>query len=411
MFWGWLDKKTWGKGRGAYSKVEDNIEQVDYWEVRDRSNHKNKCGMYSDIPRIIPDILKNGAQLAIVSRNTSKEMCDRALWYMKVPDENGNEKSLIYLVKYDEVYDKDKTVHFAKIKDWSGFDYADMVQVNVSLPYVLSEMFSAQILYDDEAINNTVEMMLGVTFQVSRDQKGLTWDNYQQGLEMWRRNKSIISPYLGTNPISYPKKKMIGYSGMDLSTIQLLENGGRRHDRKEAARWGYAMYVADDPRVANYFSEWIKGNAFGQQATTIVCRIWARDGVIFEQLPKIWVPDRGNLKTNVQSWDAFRIAWSQEDRDRQVAHWGVKKPYILFSRHPNMGGKFPIKNGRFNEMVIYGQIQEASIFIERLTPQQLKHDIDAGNYIHYERMLSAWNITVPQDTWDDFRTHRENIKA
>src|SRR4051794_12041783 len=38
------------------------------------SNQNNKCRMYEDVPRIVSDILKNGAKLAIVSRNTSKEM-------------------------------------------------------------------------------------------------------------------------------------------------------------------------------------------------------------------------------------------------------------------------------------------------------------------------------------------------
>ena len=66
---------------------------------------------------------------------------------------------------------------------------------------------------------------------------------------MWRRNKAIHSPWHGLNLNSYPKKKFIGYSGMDLETIKLLEGGGRRHDRKEAARWGFAMYVADDPAM------------------------------------------------------------------------------------------------------------------------------------------------------------------
>jgi magnesium-dependent phosphatase 1 len=66
---------------------------------------------------------------------------------------------------------------------------------------------------------------------------------------MWRRNKAIQSPYHGLNLSLYPKPKFLGYSGMDLETIQLLEGGGRRHDRKEAARWGYAMYVADDAKM------------------------------------------------------------------------------------------------------------------------------------------------------------------
>ena len=37
-------------------------------------NHNRACGMYADVPKIIKDILKNGAKIAIVSRNTSKAM-------------------------------------------------------------------------------------------------------------------------------------------------------------------------------------------------------------------------------------------------------------------------------------------------------------------------------------------------
>ncbi|KAF8649632.1 hypothetical protein AX16_005721 [Volvariella volvacea WC 439] len=269
LFWGWLKAEEWGKGSGAYSTVEDNIEQINYWEVQDRSNWDNKCGMYADVPKIIEDILKNGAQIAIVSRNTSKAMCDRALWYWKVNDQHGNQKSIIDLIKYDEVVDEPKTKHLERIKDWSGFDYFDM------------------ILFDDEATNSIVEMILGVTFQVSRNQKGLTWDNYQEGIEMWRRNQAIRVPFVGKNLDLYPKKKLIGYSGMDEETIQLLENGGRRHDRTEAARYGYAMYVADNAAIAKYFSSWIKGNAFGQGAQTNVCSVWVRDGDIYDNLAKI----------------------------------------------------------------------------------------------------------------------------
>ena len=98
-------------------------------------------------------------------------------------------------------------------------------------------------------IYSHVPVLLGVTFQVSRGQQGLTWQNYQEGLAMWRRNKAIHSPWYGLNLNSYRKRKFIGYSGMDLETIKLLEAGGRRHDRKEAARWGFAMYVADNPAM------------------------------------------------------------------------------------------------------------------------------------------------------------------
>jgi len=90
---------------------------------------------------------------------------------------------------------------------------------------------------------------LGVTFQLCPDNNGLTWDVYQAGLNKWRRNKSIISPFLGNNLDLYPNKKLLGYSGMDIKTVEALEKGGRRTDRKEAARWGYAMYIADDPAM------------------------------------------------------------------------------------------------------------------------------------------------------------------
>lgn len=92
MFWGWLDINKIGKGANAYVPAEDNIErepgQYIDWNLRDRTyvllrytkrvllipyrNHKERWGMYGDVPNIIHDILKHGAKLAIVSRNKSK---------------------------------------------------------------------------------------------------------------------------------------------------------------------------------------------------------------------------------------------------------------------------------------------------------------------------------------------------
>ncbi|KAJ3555669.1 hypothetical protein NM688_g2449 [Phlebia brevispora] len=350
IFWGWLDAKRWGKGRGAKSPVEDNIMKVNDWEIQDASNKLLKCGMYEDIPRIIQDIKKNGAKLAIVSRNTSKAMCDRALWYFHVHDTDGKDQPLIELVDFDEVYDTDKVDHFRKIKDCTGFNYSDM------------------ILYDDEAINNTVEMMLGVTFQVSRDQKGLTWDNYQYGLATWRRNKAIESPWRGLDLQSYPKRKFLGYSGMDLDTIELLEAGGRRHDTKEAARWG-------------------------------VC--------------DIWIPERGMRWSPIPGGAPFHIAWSQEDRDAKIAtQWGVQKPYILFAKHINMGAGFPVADPlRWNEMVIYPQVQESLIVINRMSNQELDQAIrdSESSHVHYEKQVSPWRITVPQETLNESKLKNEHF--
>ena len=94
-----------------------------------------------------------------------------------------------------------------------------------------------------------ISPFLGATFQIINGMQGLTWERYQYGIATWQRNQGIRCPYPGLDLSLYPKRKLLGYSGMDMETIQLLEGGGRRHDRKEAARWGYAMYVADDPAM------------------------------------------------------------------------------------------------------------------------------------------------------------------
>lgn len=91
------------------------------------SNHANQIQLNGDIPQIVTDILKRGASLAIVSRNTSKALyvyfkiirttircliticwprCDRALYYFKAIDpESGEQKPIIEMVRYDEVVD------------------------------------------------------------------------------------------------------------------------------------------------------------------------------------------------------------------------------------------------------------------------------------------------------------------
>ncbi|KIY73891.1 hypothetical protein CYLTODRAFT_416546 [Cylindrobasidium torrendii FP15055 ss-10] len=392
IFSGNLDHRTWGKGYGAFPKVEDNIHRVNNHVVRDRTNAYHKCQLYPDIPLIISDILKNGAKLAIVSRNSSKAMMDRALYHFIVKDQDGRDRRLIELVSYDEVYDKLKTTHFHAIHGYNNEPYADM------------------ILFDRMRQSTRVEMMLGVTFQHCPN--GLDWTMYREGLATWRRTKAIHSPWLGLELSSYPKHKLIGYSGMDIDTIELLEKGGRRHDRKEAARWGFAMYVADDPRVAKYFSDWIKATTFGAGAKTIVCAIYARDGDKWDAMNKIWVPDhRHDLKTHVNK-EEVTIATSELKRDKQVAAWGVHRPYVLFSRHPNMGKRdglqFPIPNSaRFNEMAIYGQTQENLIVVNRMTDAQLDQAIANRANVQYEHKIPQWNIKVPMETRVDFQKYNE----
>lgn len=348
--------------------------------------------MYGDVPKIIYDILKHNVKLAIVSRNKSKAACDRVLWWWNATDPKDNKKKpIIKMVKFNEVYDEDKTVHMKKIQEWTGYNYADM------------------ILFDDEATNNLVRVEQGVVFQVSRDQKGLTWENYQQGLDQWRRLHAIRSRYLGQNLKSYSDPMFIGFAGMDQGTVNLLTQGKNRVDLKEAARWGYAMYIADDARIAKYFAHWIKSNAFGANAITHVCELWARDRKKFLATNKIWVPEDGTMMSNVQGGDKFKIAWDQENRDAKMAEWGVKTPYILFSRHFYMGG-MPITPARWNEMVVYTHVQDALILTIPLTDQQVDEKIAlGGRFVKFEEQISNWNIKVPDATKTDFRNHLEQI--
>jgi len=71
-----LDEDCLGKGQleRATDPIENNFEHVDYSLIRDRANHENYIRLHDGISDVIRDILKNGALLAIVSRNTSKAM-------------------------------------------------------------------------------------------------------------------------------------------------------------------------------------------------------------------------------------------------------------------------------------------------------------------------------------------------
>ncbi|KAJ8502019.1 hypothetical protein ONZ45_g11924 [Pleurotus djamor] len=172
IFAGKLDQAVWGKGQNAEPKLADNVYQVNDSTLRDRSNPVNEIRLSPDIPRIITDILQSGAVLAIVSRNTSRALCDRALYYFKTKDPKSEEtKSIIHLVKYDEVVDEPISEHLKRIKGWSHFQYSDMV--------VFGAVTNVQLIQKE----------LGVSGHASDPATGLTWERYSAGLDAWRRGK------------------------------------------------------------------------------------------------------------------------------------------------------------------------------------------------------------------------------
>ncbi|KAJ3552991.1 hypothetical protein NM688_g3854 [Phlebia brevispora] len=168
IFTGQLDQNVWGKGRNASSKLADNIKRVNDFTLQDKANPANQVHLNKDIPQIVTDILEHGASLAIVSRNTSKALCDRALHYFKAMDpKTGKNRPIIELVRYDEVVDEPRTAHFKRIHGWSKYDYADMV------------------LFDDDPADN-VQQELGIV-HICSAQTGLTWETYSAGIELWQR--------------------------------------------------------------------------------------------------------------------------------------------------------------------------------------------------------------------------------
>jgi len=171
---GFLNKEKFGKGStaGNANGIEDNLERVNGWILRDRSNPENFISLFPDVPRIITDLATSGVQIVIVSRNTSKALCYRALYYFQAKDpRTKGSKPIIELARFNYICDEPITEHLKKMRSWSRFEYSDM------------------ILFDADQRSDEVKE-LGVTCKLLRDFKGLTWARYQEGLEAWRRKKS-----------------------------------------------------------------------------------------------------------------------------------------------------------------------------------------------------------------------------
>ncbi|KAF8835569.1 hypothetical protein BDN67DRAFT_975151 [Paxillus ammoniavirescens] len=176
---GRLDEKHFGKGRGASNVIQDNLELVRPHNrvIRDRSDDRNYIVLFPDVPDILNDILKRGIKIAVTSHNSSKALCDRALWHYKANDKDDRPQSIISLVTYDEVGNGSKIEQFERIREWSGMEYKDM------------------ILFDSDSSSSEVQQKLGklcsyfihpnliavgVKFKLLDKSKGLGWREYQE---------------------------------------------------------------------------------------------------------------------------------------------------------------------------------------------------------------------------------------
>ncbi|KAJ6470961.1 acid phosphatase-domain-containing protein [Mycena sanguinolenta] len=366
---GWLDKNQFGKGPNASHVIEDNLERAEFWTIRDSSDSNKTISLFEGVDAIVTDLASHGVQIAVVSRNTSKALCDRALWHFPARDPStGQYRSIIDFVKYNEVADESKTEHFRRIQNYSGLSYSDM------------------ILFDDEARNNVVERELGVTFKVVWDRQGLTWPAYQEGLSLWRRNKRFnIRP--GSDNQLHPKPKFIGWVGASKENMLRYCNGQRRLDYARPSRWGYGLYITDDANVAKFFATWMRPDP----ADRWVCAMFVWDGDVFDQVPKIWIPESFPMQTDNYHWSEENIAWRQEDLDRTMARdYGIQKPYILFSKHHRMDEMDRSIWGPFNEMVVYPQLQDALFFCP--WARQV-HEFNPDPTFSFEEVIDKWRIT------------------
>ncbi|CAA7268355.1 unnamed protein product [Cyclocybe aegerita] len=277
VWYHWLNDKKFKKR--VTHNIADNLEAVGHHKVRDKKNHANFITISPDVPRIITELALRKIDIAIVSRNTSKALCDRALWYFKARDpETKQMRPITDFIKYDEVKDESKQKHFKRIKNWSGYEYHDM------------------LIFDDQPLNLEVETWEGVTFKlVKHHNDGLTWQDYLDGLDEWRKNQYIRVAHPPRLIDPHPNKMLIGYAGTDRETALLYAQGKRRQFTKRPARFGYGLYASDNPQVAMFFSQW--GRDSGDNK---VCEIFVRDKDVFlNELKKIWFyPKKGYLTDN-----------------------------------------------------------------------------------------------------------------
>jgi len=254
-------------------------------------------------------------------------------------------------------------------------------------------------MFDDEAFNNVVRIELGTTFQLVRDRKGLTWDTYQQGLEAWKRAKKITIP---SSP--GPVRMLIGFSGLPTTWIDLVGKREGIVDPTTPYRWGYALYIADTIEIANYFSSWNSGFVTDK---SYVCEVWVKDYDTWVKINKVWVPEHSSILPQMsKNWTPEKTGRNQEDRDRSVANrWGVSTPYVLFSKHHWMKG-MPNPRKRWTEMVVYTPIQPSLFEVVQLSNNKVAQHPKPSPY-PFDRQVRTWNITVPDETRQEFRRYKE----
>jgi magnesium-dependent phosphatase 1 len=85
-------------------------------------------------------------------------------------------------------------------------------------------------------------------YKIADKSVGITQKDYKNGLALYRAHNSWRLPIPKTG-ISSSKVRHIGYVGADKKNALRYAEGKRRLPSERSARWGYGMYVADNPNM------------------------------------------------------------------------------------------------------------------------------------------------------------------
>ncbi|KAI0426466.1 acid phosphatase-domain-containing protein [Xylaria sp. FL1042] len=389
---GWLNEYSHQLGKGGWvtddQHKEDNLEMhVDSVTIRDKLNpHGFRIRVAKDFPKIAHDILKHGGCIAIASRNTNKNMTNRALSFIQVQDPRDKwPRSFTKYIKYNEVFDRSKLEHFGLFHSW------------------LQKGYNQMLLFDDQNANKEVELWKGVTFQkIDNPSVGITWNDYCRGIDQWRRYDTLRLPVPPDDAkfSSNYKPYFIGWVGTDVPNAQQYQRGLRRLPTDRSARWGYGLYVTDNPNISLFFA----ANKREQEPTENlrIVALYARDKKAFINMNKCWIPEKGKFHQVDNEHLSFGEACDRNDAlDYKVwQEFGYHKPYLLFTRHHYMDGMHFLKNlERFNELVIYPQAQDAMFFGKVFTVEEANALLKSGEWQHrcFHHRIKAWNIKMHRD--------------
>ncbi|KAH7395927.1 hypothetical protein BKA64DRAFT_709303 [Cadophora sp. MPI-SDFR-AT-0126] len=402
-------------------KARDSLGRS--WDqITDKRTGKIVISVSNDVSEIFKDLARRNVQIFVVSRHKYKSFCISAMKLMPFFSRLVQSKSY-------EIYDYPLHEHQKKLRYFLLSDGTSSAQNFNRLGFAKNDAHSCSSMIKKSiatwscgkaclcpavSLEHQLTTYIGVTFQkVSNRNVGITTGDYHAGLDLWRRNQNIRRPMPSSGLNPHPSQKQIGWVGTDKATGELYSKGRRRPKSTRPSRWGWGLYVADDPFVAAAFTQYQREHTPDDQ---YICQVFVRDFEVFKQMDKVWVAEDGSVPmTDICSGDDS-VAESQHIRDNIITQsFAVRKPYILFSRHTWTDVLFRTwrvqSQGRFSEMVVYPQIQDALFYAEplKLSSFLASAEVQGTTVLGFDfrHQLFNWGIKWNENTRADFEIHSE----